>query len=86
MMKNNNPRKCRNCGKPLPHSANTRKKPFCGNNCRKTWWNNHHDDTKPYAENIATCLYCGREFECHSRRQRYCSISCQRADSGKGKA
>jgi len=86
MRNDNRPRKCRNCGKPLPHSAITRNKPFCCNHCRNTWWNNHRDDTSPYAENTATCLYCGREFETYSRRQRYCSFSCQRADSGKSKA
>lgn len=91
MRKDNHPRKCRNCGNLLPHSAKTRGKPFCTNHCRKTWWNNQRGDTElypnsDYSSNTATCFYCGREFETHSRRQRYCSISCQRADSGKGKA
>jgi len=90
-MKNNNNRKCRNCGKPLPHSASTRGKPFCSNHCRRTWWNNQRGDLERYpnpdrGSNRATCFYCGREFEAHSSRQRYCSVSCQRADSGKGKA
>jgi len=91
-MKNNpRTRKCRNCGKPLPHSANARKKPFCSNHCRKMWWNNQRGDTELYPnpdhnDNRAVCFYCGREFKSHSRRQRYCSVSCQRADSGKGKA
>jgi endogenous inhibitor of DNA gyrase (YacG/DUF329 family) len=84
-------RKCRNCGRVLPHSAQTRGKPFCSNHCRSTWWNNQRGDIDAYPNpdrNIgrATCFYCGRVFESHSRRQRYCSIYCQRADSGKGHA
>jgi len=91
MRNNNRPSKCRNCGKPLPHSAKSRQKPFCSNHCRNTWWNNQRGDTelypnRDYNDNRATCFYCGREFETYSRRQRYCSFSCQRADSGKGKA
>ena len=90
-MRNDRPGKCRNCGKPLSHSANTRKKPFCCNSCRRTWWNNQQGDlgaypNPDYDSNTANCFYCGREFECHSRRQRYCSVSCQRKDSGKGNA
>jgi len=91
MSKSKKTTKCRNCGKPLPHSAKVRGKPFCCNNCRRVWWNNQHGDLEAYPNpdcnsNRATCFYCGREFEAHSRRQRYCSISCQHADSGKGKA
>jgi len=91
MRNSNHNQKCRNCGKPLPHSAKTRGKPFCGNHCRKTWWNNQRGDLELYPNpdfdsNRAACFHCGREFETHSRRQRYCSLSCQRADSGKGKA
>ena len=91
MMKNKHPSKCRNCGKPLPHSSKTRGKPFCSNHCRRTWWNNQRGDiglypNRDYNDNRATCLYCGREFEAHSQRQRYCSLECQRKDTGKGKA
>ena len=91
-MKNSNRHhKCRNCGKTLPHSANTRQKPFCSNHCKNTWWNNQRGDLDLYpnldhSSNCAVCFYCGREFEARKLRQRYCSVSCQRADSGKGRA
>lgn len=91
MRNNNHPSKCRNCGKPLPHGNKTRKKPFCSNHCRKSWWNNQRGDTElypnpDYNDTTAACLYCGREFPAHSRRQRYCSVECQKKDSGKMKA
>ena len=81
--------KCRNCGKPLPHSAKTRGKPFCSNHCRNTWWNNQRGDLEQYPNpdydsNNATCFYCGRVFETRSRRQMYCSAICRSRDSGKG--
>ena len=88
MRNNRKTKKCRNCGKPLPHSAGMRGKPFCSNHCRSMWWNNQRGNlyTNPDQDsNRAACFYCGRVFETHSRRQRYCSIECQRRDSGKGR-
>jgi len=90
MRTNRKTTKCRNCGRALPHSARTRGKPFCSNHCRNTWWNNQRGDLELYPSpdrdsNRAACFYCGRVFETHSRRQRYCSVECQRRDSGKGK-
>jgi len=41
---------------------------------------------RDYGSYRAVCFYCGREFETHGRGRRYCSIECQREDSGKGKA
>jgi len=90
MRNNKKTKKCRNCGRALPHSARTRGKPFCSNHCRNVWWNNQRGDLELYPNpdrdsNHATCFYCGRVFEAHSRRQMYCSAECQRRDSGKGR-
>ena len=32
---------CRNCGKPLEQTPHKRKKMYCSDSCRMTWWNAH---------------------------------------------
>jgi endogenous inhibitor of DNA gyrase (YacG/DUF329 family) len=88
MRNNKHINRCRNCGKELTHSAKTRGKPFCSNHCRNTWWNNQRGDialypNRDYDSYRAVCFHCGREFETYGRGQRYCSVECQREDSGK---
>lgn len=66
---------CRNCGRPLSPSANTRKKIFCCNQCRYDWWN-HLRSKKPYR---LTCYYCGKTFiSFGNKKKKFCGRECYR--------
>lgn len=64
---------CRNCGKPLCHTAGARQKLFCSDHCRYGWWNKKRG-LIPYR---LTCSYCGREFISYGNKNRkFCGREC----------
>ena len=60
---------CPSCGRVIPESIIDRKKRFCSNKCRMTWWNKHRK-TKP-----ATCECCGKTYNAYTDT-RFCSHEC----------
>lgn len=35
---------CKNCGKVVPQNDKRKKKQFCSEKCRMTWWNSHREE------------------------------------------
>lgn len=64
---------CKNCGSALTQTTGGRKKIFCSDKCRYTWWNwNKHK--KFYR---LTCQYCGKNFiNFGSQNRKFCSREC----------
>jgi len=60
---------CQSCGRVIPESIIDRKKRFCSNKCRMTWWNKHRK-TKP-----AICECCGKTYNAYTDT-RFCSHEC----------
>ena len=68
---------CRNCKKPLEQTPHKRKKKFCSDVCRMTWWNNHPELVKRKAYYTVTCAHCGKQFESSGNaHRRFCSRAC----------
>lgn len=68
---------CQNCDAPLIHTAGAKKKRFCSEKCRMTWWNAHPEAVNRKALYTFHCAYCGGSFESYGNRKRkYCSRSC----------
>lgn len=66
---------CEQCGQPMPETD--RKKRFCSNNCRMSWWNSHPELVKRKAYYTLTCQCCGKLFKSYGNQKRkYCSRSC----------
>lgn len=64
---------CKNCGAPLSQMDGRRKKLFCSDRCRCTWWNKERRK-KAYR---LTCQHCGRTFiSLGNRRKMFCSKKC----------
>lgn len=80
---------CINCGNRLGHTAGKRKRKFCSDDCRLTWWNNHPDQVKRKAYYSFTCHYCKAQFSAYGNANRtYCSHECyihDRFHRGSGK-
>ena len=68
---------CVNCGLPLTHVNGAKKKRFCSDKCRMTWWNAHLDAVKRKAVYHFICPNCGSAFESYGNAHRkYCSRAC----------
>jgi len=73
-----NTNSCRFCGKPIV-SKMGRKRLFCSEECRRSWWKKHSEAAKPKEEAIhtITCKYCGKVFTTWGQHNRvYCSHEC----------
>ncbi len=66
---------CRQCGKEVHQTPRARRKIFCSDYCRLSWWNAHpeqiHRNTKTHI-----CPQCGKPFESHVDKRKYCSRTC----------
>ena len=68
---------CKHCGKKLRHTPKAKPKKFCGDKCRRAWWNVHRDQLKRQALYPMVCVRCGKDFESYGNASRkYCSHSC----------
>lgn len=64
---------CKNCGAPLIQNVGGRKKNFCSEKCRYSWWN-HSRLKQPYR---LTCCHCGKQFISYGNRKRkFCGSEC----------
>lgn len=64
---------CKNCGALLNQNSGKRKKLFCSDRCRYSWWNNERQK-KAYR---LTCQYCGQTFiSLGNHSKRFCSKKC----------
>jgi endogenous inhibitor of DNA gyrase (YacG/DUF329 family) len=69
--------KCLFCGEYLHHKPGAKKRKFCSDRCRITWWNAHPETgTKRKVRNVS-CAFCGVPFLVVGERMRmYCSRIC----------
>ena len=68
---------CLCCAKELPASTAHRKRMFCSDKCRYTWWYRNRD-LKPIPNAVETvCAMCGTTFVSRaSAKRKYCSLAC----------
>ncbi len=70
---------CRNCGKPLMHTAGKKKRNFCNRECRLAWWNANPEKINRKAIYSYICPVCGKKFTAYGNAHRiYCSRECSR--------
>lgn len=68
---------CEQCGKPLTHTKGAKKRRFCSDVCRMTWWNAHPEAVTRTKVNQVVCAACGVAFVSYgSRLRKYCSRKC----------
>lgn len=76
---------CKNCSEPLKHLLGSKKKVFCSNKCRYTWWNRHRVYLGYKGTHRLTCFYCGNEFLSKNKKRKYCGRICYvHSQSGEG--
>ena len=69
--------RCEQCGKALHSIPHKKKKRFCSDKCRQSWWNSHLDMVKRKAVYVYTCPVCHKEFSVYGNAKRkYCSHQC----------
>ena len=62
---------CANCGLPVHQLEGRKKKKFCSDRCRYSWWSHHE---KKFSQSL-TCRFCGKPIPAIGNRK-YCSHSC----------
>lgn len=68
---------CKNCGKPVQQTPHRKRKMFCSDHCRNTWWNSHLEQVQRKAIYEFTCPCCGKQFTVYGNKNRkYCSHEC----------
>ena len=71
---------CKNCGKDLIQSSHKRKRKFCCDECRHSWWALHQDKIKRKAFYHFKCPQCGKQFTSYGDvNRKFCSRSCAAA-------
>lgn len=72
-----NPAVCEFCGKPISQPIGRKKKRFCSDTCRNSWWKSHKNLVDKKANYECECTYCGKLFVYYGNKNRkYCSHSC----------
>lgn len=73
--------RCKCCDKIVPQNDKRKKKLFCSDKCRMTWWNSHRELVKHKNQVTKVCPYCHKEFISYEKAERkYCSHECYIAD------
>jgi endogenous inhibitor of DNA gyrase (YacG/DUF329 family) len=68
---------CLQCGRALSHTQGKKRKKFCSDKCRLTWWNSHKEFVKKKTFYTLTCQHCGQLFESYGNSKRkFCSRAC----------
>ena len=68
---------CKLCGAALVQNVTGKRKQFCSDLCRRTWWKQHQDNRSLKSATKAKCAFCGRDFEDYEKNHRkYCCHDC----------
>ena len=68
---------CLKCGMKLQQTPHKRKKKFCSDKCRLSWWKDNRNFLKKKAMYVSACKHCGKSFESYGNSHRiYCSRKC----------
>ena len=68
---------CRNCGAFVKQIQGRKKKLYCSDKCRQTWWKEHPEMLNHKAMYDYVCPECGNTFQAYGNAHRkYCSHDC----------
>ncbi|MGG6831978.1 UNVERIFIED_CONTAM: helix-turn-helix domain-containing protein [Streptococcus canis] len=68
---------CEYCGKPVIQKLGRKKKRFCSDKCRNSWWNKNRELVSKKANYECICANCGKTFISYGNKNRkYCSHEC----------
>ena len=68
---------CKNCGNLIMQLPKRKKKIFCSDKCRNSWWNDHLHLVNRKAYYEFKCMNCGKECRIYGdHRRKYCSHEC----------
>lgn len=69
--------RCKNCGIFITQKPGAKKKLFCSDKCRMSWWNGHPELVERKTKHIVICQNCGKEFAVYGGRiRKFCSHNC----------
>lgn len=71
------PNRCMQCHHPLEQQPGHKRKRFCSDRCRLTWWNQHRAQMNRKSCVEKACSFCGSTFASYPpEKRKYCSHAC----------
>lgn len=69
---------CPECGKAVEQPSRGRKRTFCSEACRRTWWHKNEifSNRSEKKTHKVICICCGKEFIAHKSSRKFCSLNC----------
>lgn len=68
---------CKQCAAVLVQNATGKRRLFCSDLCRRTWWTQHQFNRSLKSAVKVKCAFCGRVFEDYEKNHRkYCCHAC----------
>lgn len=67
---------CPLCGSPVEQISGRKKKRFCSDKCRLTWWNQNRDKLVRRSGAKKQCPTCGAAFDSYGAVRKYCCHAC----------
>ena len=69
--------RCKNCGIFITQRPGAKKKLFCSDKCRMSWWNVHPELVERKTKRTVICQNCGKEFDVYGGKiRKFCSHNC----------
>lgn len=69
--------KCKNCEIEIKSIKGKKKKIFCSDKCRMSWWNKNQNKVNKKAYYTHQCKVCNKKFDVYGNSKRiYCSQEC----------
>ncbi len=76
---------CKECGKEIIQKEHTKKRIFCSERCKRSWWNKNRIKLGKTKLEEHTCLNCHKPFKAYPHENRkYCCHTCYIEDRFKG--
>lgn len=68
---------CKECGSPILQKEKMKKRLFCCDDCRRSWYRKHPENINRKRTVLIKCVACGKEFSAYPKAKRkYCSHAC----------
>lgn len=67
---------CKYCGKRITVLPDRKRRIFCSDTCRLSWWKEHPEASNRKKGYTHICDFCGRQFDSYHAYNRFCSRKC----------
>lgn len=67
---------CKHCGDTVAQLPGMKKRAFCSDKCKTSWWNRHRAEAGRKSVTAYVCARCGKTFLSNAPSRKYCGLPC----------